>query len=646
MGWGNKFYTLSLVNCNQGGFSYDGIAGPTLLPTKTDRCAINIQGGRNDKIKGLTIWGQNYVFLSGTSGIASGSTVYPSLPAGWLDPAITPTGSNPGGLQQHSPYAGICIDAYKGAAPVDAYPTVTYPAWTGIGSTQYNKSASSSIEIKDNQILGFGVAVVGSPNGDGNGDFILIDHLDCTYSVWCFAVGNTQARNNQLLNLFNGVGYGMVNNVDFGLRTGQLGGPMMNFNCQCYEIFRIATAFSTSVEFQNLYQEASVRLGEIVDTGGAIQGVTINGCTASYDITYTRNKPAAIIHNTFGTQVTLNDCKFFASDRGGVLMDTGPITVNNGSWIDASDILQNLFPNSVPLQNYVNFTGGYYLGGAAAFPNSLQRPLTLLGPVRADYWPSLPPPGATQDLREVVTQTGQRNWLNQGNKILYDPVNGKKWLLGTNSNGGFTDISGNATVAPAFPSCDLLTFTWPNSLQSTKSANGTLIAGDILYNQTDFSLFVVLSVGPVDGSGNWPITARQLNNMITSNTGACVTNTHTNAGITGTTQIQHTQTIMPTTIFFGDFTAASTTIANVHRGDGFAGNLTSFFQTGDIILGYQGQCCGNATGLDAFLLKNWPFAYGTTVATVTNGTPGSMTLSTAAITTGRFPILPLPIVGQ
>jgi hypothetical protein len=643
MGWGDNFYSVSLVNCNRGGFSYNGLAGPTLLPTKIDRCAINITGGRNDKIEGLTIWGQNWVFLS-TSGIGSGTT-YPSLPSGWIGPSLIPTGNNPGGLQRHSPYAGICIDAYKGAAPLDAYPNVTFPVWTGL-SAQYNKLPSSATIIKNNQILGFGVAIAASPNGDGNGDFILVDHVDCTYSVWCFAVGNTQARNNQLYNLFNGLGYGMVTNTDFGLGEGQLGGPMMNFNCQCYEIFKVSTAFSGAVVFTNIYQEASVRLGEVIDSGGQIQGITINGCTASYDITTTHNKPSAIIHNNFGTGVTLTDCKLFANDRGGVLMDNGPITINGGQWNGASAMLQTLFPNSVPLQNYVNFTGGYYAGSSAAFPNFLQQQLIVLEPIRADYWPTLPPPGAIQILRDAVQQNGNRVWLNQANKFLYDSTSGKKYSLAINNTGGFVSISANATVAPAFPSCDLLTFTWPNIQQNNKAANTTFLAGDILYNQADYSLFVILTVGPVDGSGNWPITARQLNNMITDNTGACVTNTHTDPGITGNVQVQHTQTIIPTSVYYGDFTAASPNVANIHRGDGASPSLTSSYQNGDIMLGYLSQCCGNANGLDTYLSKNWPFAYGTTLSAVTNGSPGTMTLSNPALTTGRFPILPVPITGQ
>lgn len=201
----------------------------------------------------------------------------------------------------------------------------------------------------------------------------------------------------------------------------------------------------------------------------------------------------------------------------------------------------------------------------------------------------------------------------------------------------------------------------------------------------------------------------------------CALNTLSDLTLGGITNIVHTGGAIPMIIFYGDFVKGSTAVANVHRGDGFAGNMTSATSStftavisngsgspgnilnvssavtgtplavGTIIAGtgvtlgtriialgsgtggtgtytvsafantaseaMTGQVCA-PTSAAAYLcpgdlmwapaiadptVANWGMSQGTVLNSITNGSPGSITLSQVANATGRFPIYPFPL---
>jgi hypothetical protein len=125
--------------------------------------------------------------------------------------------------------------------------------------------------------------------------------------------------------------------------------------------------------------------------------------------------------------------------------------------------------------------------------------------------------------------------------------------------------------------------------------------------------------------------------VVNPSTEACVSNSNTNLSFSGNFSLIHaTAPALPNIVFYCNFTAASVNGTSCDRGDGFGGNMASYVQPGDILWG-DPVFAGNAN-------VAYPFAYGSTVATVTNGTPATMTLSVAATQTGRFPVLSLPAV--
>src|SRR6266849_2091612 len=259
-GWGETFRSLSFVSCNQGRAAFYELQGVQIIPTKIDRCALNIQGGRMVGVRGISFVGRNNVYIDK---VINSGAAFPTTEAGWFDPALVPSGNNPGGLKNHSPYAAVCIDAYAGAAPADAYPGQNnIPSWTGLAG-QYNRKLTSDVEITNVQCIGLALCVNSKPAGDGNGDFVKVDKLDCQYSTYCISIGNTQARSTSIKNITANRVYAVLTNNRFGLGLGVLDGPIENISLgESYQFFNLgALSYFGNTTVRNIYGEAFVRVG-------------------------------------------------------------------------------------------------------------------------------------------------------------------------------------------------------------------------------------------------------------------------------------------------------------------------------------------------------------------------------------------------
>ena len=165
--------------------------------------------------------------------------------------------------------------------------------------------------------------------------------------------------------------------------------------------------------------------------------------------------------------------------------------------------------------------------------------------------------------------------------------------------------------------------------------------------------------------GNYAVTARQQNNMIISTTDSPNPSswqrvTSNASAPSGVVFIVHTGGSMataplpaggiaiPQQVYFCDFTSGSRAGANCGGEPGgpplsntplsIAGSMDTFIKNGDHVWPY---------GSHNDAAQRWPYALGvpsvTALSGVTNGSPGSLTLSIAATLTGRFPVLPLPV---
>lgn len=636
-------YTLSLVPCGMGRAAYYDILTPvTILPTKTDRCALNIQAQRSPAVRGIQFIGQNIVY---GKTVIDGHQPYPSMETAWLDPALVPAGVRSGGLALHSPYAAICIDAYSGPQPAVPYPAVTYPAWTGI-SRQYNKGNTSDIELSNVRVLGFAVGISLQSNADANGDFLKIDKFDCQLTVYCTSIPTGESRGVQYTNASCSGVFTLLTTTRFGVQIGKLGGTISNITCGLsYQLFQIGDSlgYNGNVNISQIYAEGVVRLGEFENGGSNTATVTITGCDWSGYSANTRVIPAAWIESN-GTPVnfSITGCHIGGNQRIDVLVHGQQNLVIDGGNFVGGSALGTLF-NSVAIQRALNFSGGVFLGGPMVYPQPrlLRGGVKWLNPTLASYMTtaSVAPPDAQQLMgsQAIPPIDGKRANYNQAMSGLIDSVNGRKWSFAVTATGEALSLSalgsGDVSVVATYTNCDTMTFTLIAARQKDQITN--LAPGDILYHAGTGTIFVVTMVGAPDISGNYPITTRQMNNMTVYASGACLKNSNTDTALTGITHVVHTDATVPINVYFGDFTLGSDIVANVTDGVTSGSHLTDFIKPGDRLWPYPRP--------DAYY--QWPYPALSKISTVTAGTPGSIRLSGTATATGRFPILPFPVVG-
>lgn len=742
LGWGEAHHSIVLQACNQGRspvfptstFMGGVTVGPgvsiILDQAKVDRCAINIQGGNEVAIRNITFVGQNY----GYNLFVPTTIPWPATASGWLNPTLVPSGSNPGGLQQHSPYSGICVDAYAATAstsnaalPTDHYPVVPFPAWTGLSailgtaavnaagsgfvgasgtmtwagsgcsinpvlnvtasggitgvtsiatagicsplpssaattwtpggglsvgtgasftvSNQYGKVVTTDIELTDVSVHGFAVGINSKPNGANSGDFLKILRMQCTYNTYCISVGNEQSRNVHVEDLsYAGVFAALTNNT-FGDLAGKLGGPLMNFSGgKSYETFKIGAlgGFGFPITISDSYYEGQVRFGEFAGSASTYnQSITLDGCDANSLNYFTGVIPVSVIKVTGAPMnFTLKDCSFGSGDRiDNLIWGPANVTISGGTFIGGA-MLGSLF-NNAGIQRANNYTGSALVGGAATFPNYVASTpststgkLVWLNPTQGTYMPlASSAAAASQQIgpdADFATY-GARAQFTQATTGFVDTLNKRQWKFAAGPSGGTVDLSSGTytSVAAAFTSCDVVTFTYLAAVQAAQATS--LTVGDvILYN--DGTIFVVTAAAAADGMGNFPFTTRQMNNMQVNGSSACTVSLVSQT-LTGLSQIIHTGVLIPQKVFFGDFTSSMTAVANISPGNGVATDLDTYVKANDLMWNY--------TQGDTYF--QWPYANAGKMSTVTNGSPGTATLSANSTLTGRFPLLPLPV---
>lgn len=636
LGYGGKgeFVGIELTSCSHGRAAFSGeLAGVSIYPTKTDRPAINVQGGREVLIRGIAILGMNYVWIYNHR--LTRHSFSPN-PSDWLDPAITPKGGNPGGLQQHSPYAAIAIDAYKAAQPADHYPAVSYPSWTGI-TTQYDKAPSSDIVIQDVDISGFAVGILGSPNGNDNGDFIKIRDSVLAYCVYCIAVGNSQSRNVEIRNI-NASGYHtLLTNAVFGNGGGgELGGPIDNISGGAgYQSFYFSNlGLIGPITVRNHVVEDQVRLGQLAGGGSFPNAVIFEGCNLNFDGKGSHNVlPAALLESSVYNSIVFRNCSINASSRLTTLIHgLSEIAIDGGN-IESARWLSGQ-GGSYAYARAVNYTGGLLLGGGSVAPtNPTLEPLiriealvkgTYIDPTNFAWqdWPISADIQFAGESRAPLTQFATGFVDTQGRHWRFGRVPGAQLLVLSDSS--------FAPVAPTL-SGDTLKFEYASSYNAAYPAH----VGDILYHIPTGTIFIITAIGAPDASHGkaLPITARQMNNITIHDDGSFATNTLADTALSGYTNLINCSIDLPHQVEFGTFTAGSKAVSNVSRGDGYGVGISNFYKNGDRFIGYVYN--------DAYL--NWPTGAGNAIDSITEGSPGSITLSSDALTSGRFPIYPLPI---
>lgn len=641
LGW-NGLTSLQLVAANLRG-SYVG-GGTLLIPSKTDRPCINFMGMRMGLLRGFRIKGRNFLWATQTQ---TGLVPYPLSPNrdDWLAPGLTPSGSNPGGLQQHSPYAGVTIDAYCGSQPTDHYPDRIYPAWTG-RTTQYGDGASSDVTIEECSIEGFGVGICVKPNADGNADFTRIRNNNLWGNVYHIAVCHTQSRNVELRNNNFNVSHTFLTNTHFGVANGILGGPIDNCSGGAsYQIFDIGMS-SGPLVINQLYCESTVRLGTLMAGSPVGSSVVFTGGLIDLQDGVQNFIPPSILTSTSYTSITFIGTTWVGHSRISTLAAQGAaLSFRGGLQYGAT---QNF--STPALRQAINYCGGMLLGGGRfnstignyANFNDVSHASEAM---RSSYYPA--DGGSVQFFNkdEVSIATGFRTPMSQYVKRYVDSQ-GREWQITVPSEAliAMTD-SGATPVAPSYAG-DVMTFGYFGAYQTSVGAMYRIDVGDILYHINTGTSFVVTAVaGPTGADNHYVITTQQQNNIRTvggygSDAYNFLSNANTDLALSGYTVLVKTGAVIPLKLFFGTFEKGSTSVTNVNLGDGNGGELATYYAAGDPFFSPRYNA-----GDDA----RWPIADGTRIASVTAGavgSPGTITLDTPAICSGVFPIFPYELRGS
>jgi len=291
----------------------------------TDRPAINIQGARSVRIKGLRITGKNIAPEKAVQDMAAKNTIATNI-GDWVSPGC----SN----KRHSPYAGITIDAYSGKSPRDAYP-----------NDPYNRSHSSAVIIEDVTISYFvvGIAVKPSDN-DENAENIKIKDSTIIHNTFAVSVGGTQQRNVALENVAIAGSYVAITTFRHGRQNGQF--PFV-YNCTFGLSFRLfeATGDLGAVNIDKVDAESFAEIGLFGEGVSSVTSPATISNSNLYSYRFDNYKPSRYVA-TF-TILKFSSCNFYTYEGlfNMVADGNGSITLENSSFLDLTKA-PNRFVNS------------------------------------------------------------------------------------------------------------------------------------------------------------------------------------------------------------------------------------------------------------------------------------------------------------
>ena len=306
-GYGETFHSILVYGDGKRYRCESGFSGTGIVPTFSDRPVFAVSGGRYTTIRGLSIKGLNYNWITSHNlGAYAAPTLNDLIASNWVDPSFAAAASS-----QYAPYCAIAIDPYAGIAPATAYPNVTFPSWSGI-TTQYGKAFSSCTVMEDVEISGFVVGIANQPcNSDGNGDFTKMVRVNIECCQYGISIGNTQSR---LVHLQDG----WIDQCHTGIVTGingkKLGKPQVLVeSCELSSIIYWMNIpdmpYGTGMAFKNCYGEVIYSLGTCTSAGAGLGPIVFDNCEFSFTSWDYRGIPASIFSYSNGG-IDFRSCAF------------------------------------------------------------------------------------------------------------------------------------------------------------------------------------------------------------------------------------------------------------------------------------------------------------------------------------------------
>ena len=600
--------------------------GASFICTAGDRPCVNIRNGRYSSFHGIGVWGPagNYdQWAHATTGV----NIQSSDPLDYLDQAFNATGSTPGGWQQHSPLAGITVDACSDAAPAAPYPSC--------GS--YGDGYSTGAAIYDVSGGGFPVLIAVGLNTNGQGDYTKINRVSSSYGILIAAIGNSQSRLPDINGLIGSGLYAAFSNDMIGMGTGTIGASMKTLQCaECFELAHIALAYSGPVEIDGAYSENNMEIATVTGGSGAGSLVIKNLLVNMYEAN-TRIIPPCYINIGSLSTVVLKNVTISGSQRvtnlscgGGTLLIEDAATIQGG--LAGAGGLASV-------QQAINATGGLFTGDMSANVGGTNMVSSRI-PVQGSYFST---PSASLGVGFYGPDVSFAQGGNALTRSQLSPYSTGwidssfyHWQTLRNSPGW---LNGGAAITSASLSGDVLTFTEPagNNYWKQYIRPGYILmygGGAAALNDTVWIVLTNSCTG-MGGVSNCLITAKQQNNMVVDGSVNYVSqldpNLLTDLTASGYLFIYPTDRWAPKEVEYGALSAANAT--GINKGDGSTcANLAAGYSVGDV---YE------SPPFDTTHTTNpWPFTNGNynTIASINTGAC-SMTFSGSNATSSLTPIL-------
>jgi len=582
LGYGEMFRTIVLQGAGE--FPYRGAtAGSVLVPENTRKPAINIQGGRGSAVRNLGIVGRNFEWIRKRT--EHFSACGEPDPQRWLDPSLK------GALLRFSPYAAITIDAFSGQKRVEAdYGDPPNVPYADRQPEQGSRALSSDIIIDRCWLGGFGIAVAVQPcDADGNGDFVRITNCCIENCVYGIAVGNSQSRNVAVRDCVYARVHTFVTNKAVGRGRGTLGGVFDNVSgAMSFQFMDLHASYSQPLTVTSLYVEAQSRIGVwsnnsqmnnsivfqtcIFYLGEGLTGVAGNcllecgnlGSVRFIGCTFHHGRR---IYNVVrgASQVTMEDCLVGSVDD---LRDERLFDRKRGDMVKALEYTAGgLFIHSDAMGSRARLAGGGL--GLSAAPGKDGTEMRPFGEVLVAR------PGKRLRVHHYARTFLDRYGVTWRIRYKREPFAlGKK--AGEGALKSLTRISGDriGLVLLEQAQARLESHTQP---------------GDIIYDSEHGTVFVVADVRIE--TGDCKITAVQMNDFRVFD-GVTVPN-RSELGGGGYFWFYRCSTMIGDAIFYGDFTAGSDTVRNVHCGNGDTKGLDLAIEPGEFL--YQGRLGAGVT---------------------------------------------------
>jgi len=179
---------------------------------------------------------------------------------------------------------------------------------------------------------------------------------------------------------------------------------------------------------------------------------------------------------------------------------------------------------------------------------------------------------------------------------------------------------------------DVMTFSYSDALQTNANVMYNLTPGDMLYHVESGTIFVVNSIGAPSGGFDL-VTCTQQNNLQVDASNAYVANLNPIPSLAGETVIIRTGAVIPAILEYATFNTSNGNLASISDGTGTS-QMANYYVNGDYFFGLTNP---------ATAYRPWPIAAGSTLSAVSDGTPGTATLSKTGLFAGVFPLFPYEI---